>query len=131
MIMRREMLVWMGAAAFSGGMTSGCMTMMEEAKVEELVPYGIIGQMKVAPGKRDELIAILVDGTREMPGNLSYTISTDDSDENAIWITEYWTSKEAHAASLQLESVQAAIGEGRAMIEGFGHRFEVTPVAGV
>ena len=126
MIGRREMLAWMGAAALTG-----CMTMTEEVSVEELVPYGIIGQMKVAEGKRDELIAILAEGTRGMPGNLSYTISKDDSDENAIWITEYWTSKEAHAASLQLESVQAAIGKGRAMIEGFGHRFEVTPVAGV
>ena len=66
-----------------------------------------------------------------MPGNISYTISHDDSDENAIWITEYWESKEAHAASLQLESVQAAIAKGRPMIEGFGHRFEVTPVVGV
>ncbi len=90
--------------------------------------YGIIGQMKVAPGKRDTLIAILAEGTQNMPGNLSYIISRDSSDENAIWVTEYWESKEAHAASLQLPSVQEAIGKGRPMIAGFGHRFEVEPV---
>ena len=98
--------------------------------MEEVFAYGIIGQMKVAEGKRDELIAILAEGTRGMPGNISYTISKDMSDENAIWITEYWETKDAHAASLQLESVQNAIGKGRPMIEGFGHRFEVQPVAG-
>lgn len=125
MIWRREMLVWISAAALTG-----CITMNEEIGVEEVSPYGIIGQMKVAAGKRDELIAILAAGTRDMPGNISYIVSKDQSDENAIWITEYWESKEAHAASLQLESVQAAIGKGRPMIEGFGHRFEVTPVAG-
>ena len=126
MIRRREMLAWMSAA-----MLSGCMTIKGEEAMDEMQAYGIIGQMKVAAGKRDELIAILAAGTRDMPGNISYTISKDQSDENAIWITEYWESKEAHAASLQLESVQAAIGKGRPMIEGFGHRFEVTPVAGI
>ena len=98
--------------------------------MEEVLAYGIIGQIKVVANKRDELIGILAAGTRDMPGNISYTISKDQSDENAIWITEYWESKDAHAASLQLDSVQAAIGKGRPMIEGFGHRFEVQPVAG-
>lgn len=125
MIRRRDMLAWMAAASLPG-----CMTMKKETRMEEVLPYGIIGQMKVAEGQRDALIAILAVGTRGMPGNISYVISKDQSDENAIWITEYWESKDAHAASLQLESVQAAIGKGRALIEGFGHRFEVTPVAG-
>ncbi len=116
----------MGAATLTG-----CMTMREEMGVEEVLAYGIIGQMNVVAGKRDELIAILAEGTRDMPGSISYAISKDQSDENAIWITEYWESKEAHAASLELESVQVAIGKGRSMIESFGHRFEVTPVAGV
>ncbi|SIN86397.1 Quinol monooxygenase YgiN [Parasphingorhabdus marina DSM 22363] len=119
------MLAWMGVVALPG-----CMTIREERWMEEVLPYGIIGQMKVAAGQRETLIAILAEGTRNMPGNISYTISKDQSDENALWITEYWESKDAHAASLQLESVQAAIGKGRALIEGFGHRFEVTPVAG-
>lgn len=126
MIQRREMLTWIGMVALPG-----CMTIREERQMEEVLPYGIIGQMKVTAGQREALIAILAEGTRNMPGNIRYTISKDQSDENAIWITEYWESREAHAASLQLESVQAAIGKGRALIEGFGHRFEVTPVAGV
>jgi hypothetical protein len=33
--------------------------------------YGLIGKMLATRGKRDELAAILLDGTRTMPGCLS------------------------------------------------------------
>jgi len=92
-------------------------------------PYGIIGQMKTAPGKRSEVIAALIEGTRDMPGNIAYLIAEDLEDENAIWITEVWQSQADHAASLQLPSVQAAIGKARAHIAGFGTRVETRPVA--
>ncbi len=92
--------------------------------------YGLIGKMLAADGKRDELIEILLAGTDKMPGCLSYLIAKDPSEKNAIWITEVWDSKESHAASLKLPSVQAAIAKGRAMITGFGERFETEPVGG-
>ena len=93
--------------------------------------YGLIGQMSATPGNRAALIAILEAGTRDMPGNIAYVIAEDRDDENALWITEIWDSQESHAASLQLPSVKQAIGEGRPLIAGMGHRFETTPVAGV
>lgn len=92
--------------------------------------YGLIGKMLAAEGKRDELIEILLAGTDKMPGCLSYIIAKDPADKNAIWITEVWDSKESHAASLKLPSVQAAIAKGRPMITGFGERFETEPVGG-
>ncbi|PVM88078.1 antibiotic biosynthesis monooxygenase [Caulobacter endophyticus] len=93
--------------------------------------YGLIGQMKAAPGKRDELVAILKEGTGAMPGCLSYILALDPADADAIWITEVWTDKESHAGSLKLPAVQAAIAKARPIIAGFGHRFETTPVGGV
>ncbi len=93
--------------------------------------YGLIGQMKAAPGKRDELVAILSEDTQGMPGCLSYIVATDASDADALWITEVWTDKDSHAASLKLPAVQAAIAKARPIIAGFGHRFETVPVAGV
>jgi quinol monooxygenase YgiN len=93
--------------------------------------YGLIGQMIAMPGKRDALIAVLVAGTKDMPGCLSYVISQDAENENALWITEVWDSKERHAASLALPSVQQAIVLGKPMISGFGQRFETTPVGGL
>lgn len=92
--------------------------------------YGLIGKMKVAEGKRDELVKILLEGTEKMPGCLSYIIANDPADPNAIWITEVWDSKANHEASLKLSSVQAAIAKGRPMITGFGERFETEPLGG-
>ena len=92
--------------------------------------YGIIGKMIAEEGKRQDLIDVLLAGTENMPGCKSYIISKDASDDNAIWITEFWDSKESHAASLTLDSVKDAIERGRPMIAGFGERFEVEPVGG-
>lgn len=92
--------------------------------------YGLIGKLKVAQGKRDELAKILLDGIDKMPGCLSYVVSYDPGDANAIWITEVWDSRKSHEASLQLPSVQAAIAKARPMITGFGERFETEPIGG-
>lgn len=92
--------------------------------------YGLIGKMKAAPGKRSDLIAILLEGTGTMPGNLAYIVAEDMTDSDGIWITEIWTDKEAHSASLKLPSVQAAIAKGRPLIAGFEDRHELRPVGG-
>ena len=92
--------------------------------------YGIIGKLLVKPGKRDELSAILLAATREMPGCLSYIVATDQSDEQALWITEVWETREAHTASLSLPLVQQAMIEGKPLIDGFGERFATVPVGG-
>ncbi|MBX2825598.1 MAG: antibiotic biosynthesis monooxygenase [Gammaproteobacteria bacterium] len=92
--------------------------------------YGIIGKMIATAGKRDELIDILLAGTQDMPGCLSYVIARDSEDTNALWITEVWESQDKHTESLALSSVQQAIAEGKPMIEGFGERFETMPVGG-
>ncbi len=49
--------------------------------------YGLIGKMKVVPGQRDALIAILLEGVSRMPGCLSYVVAQDPTDLDAIWIT--------------------------------------------
>jgi len=97
---------------------------------EKTPMYGLIGQMLAAPGKRDELLAILGEGTNDMPGCLSYVIAKDPTNADALWITEVWTDKDAHAASLKLPSVQAAIAKGRPIIAGFPQHFETIPVIG-
>ena len=93
--------------------------------------YGLISKINTVPGQRDALAAILVEGTRAMPGCLSYVIAADVADDNALWITEVWDSQASHRASLSLPAVQAAIAKGRAMIAGFASRVETTPVGGL
>jgi quinol monooxygenase YgiN len=101
---------------------------MEE--IDEQHVYAIIGQMLSAPGKREELIGYLSEGSRSMPGNLAYQIWRDKADENSVWITEVWKDEASHKASLALPQVQEAIRKARPIIAGFGARAEVEPAFG-
>ena len=92
--------------------------------------YGLIGKMTAVEGKRDALMAVLLEELRDMPGNLSYILAKDTGDANTIWVTEAWTNKDAHAASLSLPSVQVAIGKGRPLIAGMDRIAETTPLGG-
>lgn len=92
--------------------------------------YGLIGKMRIAPGQRDGVIDILLQGTGAMPGCRSYVVARDPSDADAIWVTEVWDSAELHRASLALPAVQQAIAQARPHITGFGERFENEPVGG-
>jgi quinol monooxygenase YgiN len=93
--------------------------------------FGLIGKMRSQPGKRDALIAILLEGTQAMPGCLSYVVASDPADADAIWITEVWDNEASHKASLALPAVQAAIGKARPLIAGFDSQVKTVPVGGV
>jgi quinol monooxygenase YgiN len=92
--------------------------------------YGLIGKIKSISGQRDALTSILTEGTGSMPGCLSYIVAQDQTDADAIWVTEVWVDQASHQASLSLPTVQQAIARGRPLIAGFGERFETTPVGG-
>lgn len=92
--------------------------------------FGMIGKMRAASGKRSELIAILSENTETMPGCRHYIVMEDQSDPDGVWITEVWDREESHRASLQLESVRAAIAKARPIIAGFDISVKTNPVAG-
>jgi quinol monooxygenase YgiN len=123
--MQRRAFLEMTAAALASAGFGNSQTATQASKM-----YGLIGKMIAAPGKRDDLIAILLEGTASMPGCLSYVVARDNADANAIWITEVWDSKVSHAASLSLPSVREAIAKGKPLIAGFGERFETMPAGG-
>lgn len=92
--------------------------------------YGLIGKIIAKDDRRDELIEILLEGATEMPGCLSYIVAKDAENENAIWVTEAWESKESHQNSLTLPSVKQAIGKGRPLIAAFDEQIETVPAGG-
>jgi quinol monooxygenase YgiN len=92
--------------------------------------YGLIGRIRATKGDREVLTAILLKGVRGMPGCLSYVVAYDPTEEDALWVTEVWDSRESHRVSLSLPRVRRAITRGKAFIAGFGERFETEPVGG-
>ena len=93
--------------------------------------YGLIGRIKAVAGKRDELAAILAPGEGGMPGCLSYVVAEDPADPDGLWVTEVWTDQAAHRASLQLDSVKAAIAKGRPLIARFDSHVETKVLGGI
>jgi quinol monooxygenase YgiN len=93
--------------------------------------YGLIGKMTSQPGQRDTLLGLLLQGTQDMPGCLSYIIARDTRDEDAVWITEVWEDETRHHDFLQLPSVRDAIAEAMPLIAGFEPGVITEPVGGV
>lgn len=93
--------------------------------------FGLIGSFKAHAGKRDELIALILAGTGAMPGCLSYVVAADTADPDQVWVTEAWTDKASHEASLQLAAVKETIAKAMPLIAGFGQRTVTEPRGGV
>jgi quinol monooxygenase YgiN len=92
MTMRRRDFVGISAVAA----VAAPLAARHQASEETRTMYGLIGKMTAAPGQRDALAAILLEGTAAMPGCLSYVIATDPADADALWITEVWDDAASH-----------------------------------
>jgi quinol monooxygenase YgiN len=123
-IERREFITFTGATALAALVPNNALSQGKQPM------YGLIGKMTAVAGKREALIAILLEGVAGMPGCLSYIVAKDPTDTNAIWITEVWDSEQSHKASLSLPAVKEAIQKGRPLIAGFGDSTVTEPVGG-
>lgn len=94
--------------------------------------YGLTGAFLAAPGKRDELVAHMLEAAQLMgavPGCLLYLVSTAERvDEVAI--TELWTDEAAHETSLQAPGVGELIGRAHPVIAGMSGRSVLTVLGG-
>jgi quinol monooxygenase YgiN len=108
---------WPGSGSGGGGGGSG--------------PYGVVSQILAASGRRNELVAVLLEGARNMPGCRAYLVAGDVAHEEAIWVTEVWDSREAHARAVASPAVQAANAKAGPLIAGFASHAETTPLGSV
>ena len=96
------------------------------------MPYGLVGKFTAQPGKRDELAALLLRAAELLGRNgdcIHYLISTADEAE-AIWVTETWTTKAAHDASLEPAEVRALIAQARPLIAAMSEQRELHVLGG-
>lgn len=82
--------------------------------------YGYNGTMRTQPGRRDDVVALLVRDVDVLrpAGCRVYAVATNDDEPDLIYVHEVWDSKAHHEDSLQLPSVQAAIAEAMPMLTG-------------
>jgi quinol monooxygenase YgiN len=90
------------------------------------------GCFKAQPGHGPALAEILLeaaDGLRANDDCLLYVVSRGE-DEDTIWVSEAWTDREAHDASLRAPGVPETIARARPLIAGMDGRAEFTPLGG-
>ncbi|WP_461188027.1 putative quinol monooxygenase [Arthrobacter sp. Z4-13] len=91
--------------------------------------FANVGSLGTKPGQRDAVVSILLrpmNGLKEV-GCLLYEVGVNDDAPETVFVSELWESQEAHRASLQLDSVRAAIAEAMPLLSGAmgGHQFNV------
>jgi quinol monooxygenase YgiN len=91
------------------------------------------GHFKAQPGKGDELAALLLEAA-DVLGDMAecrlYLISRSLDDADTVWVTEAWTSREAHEASLTDERVRELIQRAAPVIAGASEAMEMRPQGG-
>jgi quinol monooxygenase YgiN len=90
------------------------------------------GYFKAQPGQGEALAAILLeaaDALRADDSCLLYVVSRGE-DADTIWVSEAWTDREAHDASLRAPGVPETIARARPLIAGMDGRAEFTPLGG-
>ena len=83
--------------------------------------FGFIGKFKTQPGKRDELISILLQASKLVSaakGCQQYIIHKDLKDENLIHVTEIWDTKEDHDNALKVDGAMELISKAFPLIDG-------------
>jgi quinol monooxygenase YgiN len=95
--------------------------------------YGSIGSMRTKPGRRDEVVSLLVNGASDLrsAGCRLYVVSVSDSEADVISVSEVWESKERHDASRQLPETTGAMAQAMPMLIGEVTRRELTAPGGL
>jgi quinol monooxygenase YgiN len=96
--------------------------------------FGLHGRLLAAPGKGDELESILLEAAEVLEAVddcLLYVVSRQPDTPEAVWVTEAWTSREAHRASLEDEETRAMIQRAMPLIAVVPERgIELRPAGG-
>jgi quinol monooxygenase YgiN len=94
--------------------------------------YGLFGKFIAIEGKRGELADILVNASELLKENadcIHYVVGKT-ADQNDVWVSEVWNSKEAHDSSLEPENIRNLIMTARPLIKGMPEGTELEIIGG-
>ncbi|MEC0368637.1 putative quinol monooxygenase [Paenibacillus chibensis] len=94
--------------------------------------YGAYVKFTAKPGEREALADIMLEAAaalQAMPECEIYIVNQSGKDPDAIWVTEVWSSAEAHQASLSEPATKEAIARAMPLIAGV-ESIPVLPLGG-
>lgn len=76
--------------------------------------YALHGMLQASKGNGQQLANILLEAAEIVSKSSdckAYIVSVSKENEDAVWVTEVWTNKAAHDATLQAPEVMQLIGK--------------------
>ena len=95
--------------------------------------YALLNKLTAKPGKRDEVMKILLEAGKpfnDNPACLLYLVYKDVNDPNVIWVEDLWTNKDNHTAALARPEVRPLVAQAIPLLEGMPEQREIEPVGG-
>jgi len=94
---------------------------------------GLYTKIIARAGQRDALVAVLVDAAAALQSVADcelYIVNVSAMEPDAVWVTEVWSSPEAHRAYLATDDMKAALDRGMPLIGGPVEPIEIVPLGG-
>ena len=95
--------------------------------------YALINKLKAKPGKRGEVIKLLLESGMSFQDNTScifFLVFEDAKDPNVIWVEDLWTSREDHATALARPELKPFIAKAITLLEGMPEQIEINLMGG-
>ena len=99
--------------------------------------YLLHGKLTAKSGYQEELAKILLEASKLVStakGCKVYAIGKDGNDQNSVYVTEIWDSKDDHDNSLNVEGVRELIMKAMPILDGQptkGQELEILGGAGI
>lgn len=95
--------------------------------------YALINKLTAKPGKRDEVMKILLEAGKPFDDNsacLLYLVYKDVTDPNVIWVEDVWTDKDNHTTAMAKPEVRPFVAQAIPLLEGMPEQREIELVGG-
>ena len=95
--------------------------------------YALINKLTAKPGKRDEVIELILESSKPFKDNPSCLFSLvykDTEDPNIIWVEDVWTNKDDHTKALAQPELRPYIEKTIPLLEGKPEQHEIELAGG-
>lgn len=95
---------------------------------------GFYTKFKIKTENVSEFVNILSEAAKSVSnvkGCVLYIVNKDMQNENYIWVTEIWDTKEDHANSLKLPECVTLISKAMPMLDGRPEQIQLEVIAGI
>ena len=95
--------------------------------------YALINKMTAKPGKRDEVIHILLESGKpfnDITSCILYLVYKDKNNPNVIWVEDVWTNQDDHAVAMNTPQMRSNIAKSLTVLESMPEQIEVVLAGG-